>query len=258
MKTENSTFLFTLIKKLVVRKGFTLVELLVVIAIISILASMLLPALSRAKGEAKRILCANNVKQLGLGMIQYTYDNSGRYPPGNPNENATRTWDSVISEYVGRDLTDDEINGGIITRNMPLNKLFECPNQRVAPGPDDSFARSYSVNGWKIWGDATNSPLVDGYGVIAQGHKEHWHSRRVTELTSPSGTILFGEYEHADNVLGRDWYSAIPGPDSWYTDTWSEFHPHDSQNYGFADGHVKFIWRMETFDNSNEMWKAVR
>src|SRR2546425_13166537 len=63
------------------RPGFTLIELLVVIAIIAILASMLLPALARAKESGNRIKCVNNLKQLETAAKMYADDFDGYYPP---------------------------------------------------------------------------------------------------------------------------------------------------------------------------------
>jgi prepilin-type N-terminal cleavage/methylation domain-containing protein/prepilin-type processing-associated H-X9-DG protein len=66
------------------RTGFTLIELLVVIAIISILASMLFPAFSKAREQARKTVCMSNLKQIGYGIMQYTQDYDEMYPVGYP------------------------------------------------------------------------------------------------------------------------------------------------------------------------------
>ena len=62
------------------KRGFTLIELLVVIAIIAVLAAMLFPVFARVRENARKSACMSNLKQLGLGFMQYVSDSDGHFP----------------------------------------------------------------------------------------------------------------------------------------------------------------------------------
>ena len=141
--------------------GFTLIELLVVIAIIAILASLLLPTLSRARSKAQAIVCLNNLKQLQLAWIMYVEDNNDWLVPNNPptfdgpGGQLRASWSWGDMRYGKPDGTNiDYIIGqheGSLGSYLKTERIFKCPADRskttLSDGKSYPRVRSYSMNG---------------------------------------------------------------------------------------------------------------
>jgi prepilin-type N-terminal cleavage/methylation domain-containing protein/prepilin-type processing-associated H-X9-DG protein len=172
------------------RRGFTLIELLVVIAIIAILAAILFPVFARARENARRASCQSNLKQIGLGLVQYSqdYDETLIAPHYGPagdrassSSNATTTykWMDALQPYVKNE------------------QIFNCPSQSVYPTNAGRYAfRSgqnfgdYSLN-WvnsAKFSDTQPLPPVSEYNGGDAGATYNW-TNKIASIEAAATTV---------------------------------------------------------------------
>ena len=218
--------------------GFTLIELLVVIAIIAILASLLLPALSKAKSKAQSTACMNNLKQLAYCWVMYADDHNDVMPPTS----------SVSTDYIHfrgvepswamgssmRDTTTTNLQRGVLFSYNKSVGIYRCPGDKstVERFPSLPRTRTYQIDAllnYTLNGDLYPDP--------------RWIKHKISELIvpAPSGVFTFIDSHpvmdapeftlHIREVEGQDQWGMRPG----------EQHSQGA-NAALADGHVEH-WR---------------
>jgi len=236
------------------RKGssaFTLIELLVVIAIIAILASLLLPALARAKAQSGGVICTNNERQIALSMLFYSEDR-GRFPenwvgqtlPGttgmqtqtDPNKPGYHFWQDPTGSGIAPGNGIFQVVSWMDTIFPALGnlKIFRCP---LVPRP---VAQTLPSNGdWPHYG---YNAYVGGRYLSVKGHDA------LPDGYNPQNTIMIADYYMmwADYMNPFDWVSQGAGPANTPARTVRIFRHKDRSQVGFADGHVDFVSRDDT------------
>jgi prepilin-type N-terminal cleavage/methylation domain-containing protein len=189
------------------RHAFTLIELLVVLAVIGILASVLLPALSRAKPAARLTACFNNQRQQGVGIALYLQDHEDTFPT------------CETSATVGGKTGMIAENGGIIAaKERPLNvyvgntETFCCPSDAGEDGRSVIRESGRKLSCFDAWG--TSYSVAAAYDIYRVKHvisytsvSSRIHPMKGSEVAvSPANKIIQGDWCWCSGLDDSSWH----------------------------------------------------
>lgn len=217
---------------LALRKGFTLIELLVVISIVSLLISVLLPALAGARNSSRNIVCMSNLKQIGLAMQVYQDENEDRFPQTMKSPDVNKSWARMMV-----------LQGVLPEPKIGNSTVFTCPSHT------DHFYTKFNAT-WTDGSDGTRD-YCGIWGIFEIGQL----NRVKTSLdikNPPDKVILLGEgrrhrYQHIDFSTFR-WENEVTSTRPFYP----RYPRHgDHSNAFMADGVVRVIPEYSNIGNAS-------